>query len=323
MFLALPVVSSATGPSIYGADNRLDYFEVSKGMQAISKSVVSLWKHFKVVKSTITTGNYDLTTMTLGEANNLCPGEKFIDQKKGAFCSGALVGEDLVITAGHCIRTDEACADTKLVFGFKVKKAGDAGVTSIAETEVYTCSKIVKRYLAGEGEAARKAGPTLSADYALIQLDRKVIGHKPLAINRTGVILNDTKLFVIGHPSGLPLKIAADSKVRDASLPGYFVADLDTFGGNSGSPVFNLATTKIEGILVRGDDDYKPTPAGCETVATFEQSGGRGEDVTRISELSADIPLLRGEKQVEMYRDVDSSTIKPAAPISIEAVSFQ
>ncbi|OGS11567.1 MAG: hypothetical protein A2234_04405 [Elusimicrobia bacterium RIFOXYA2_FULL_58_8] len=291
--LALPVLSFAEGRSIYGPDNRLDYFEASAGMQTLSNSVVSLWQSYKVVANA-STGKYDLSTRTLGEARNLCPSEKFRDQKIGAFCSGSLVGEDLVMTAGHCIETEADCADTKLVFGFKVGKAGETGPSSIAKSEVYTCSSIVKRYL----------GAGLGADYALIKLDRKVTGHAPLAINRTGAIKRDTKIFVIGHPSGLPLKVAADSKVRDVSRPGYFVADLDTFGGNSGSAVFNLATNKIEGILVRGDEDYTSTPAGCDTVATFPQAGGRGEDVTKISELSSFIPKLPAERFAG-YVDID------------------
>ena len=111
-------------------------------------------------------------------------------------------------------------------------------------------------------------------------------------------------MFVIGHPVGLPLKVAAGASVRDAGKIGYFVADLDTFGGNSGSPVFNTATKKIEGILVRGDTDFIKSPAGCTTMATYEQTSGRGEDVTKISVVTADIPRLAGEKAETEYIDV-------------------
>ena len=324
--LALPLLSFAESKSIYGSDNRLDYYEAAAGMQTISDSIVSLWKSYKVTEDTAT-GKFDLTTRTLGDANNLCPGEKFRDQNKGAFCSGSLVGEDLIMTAGHCIKTEEDCKATRLVFGFKVGIAGDAGTTSIDKGEVYTCSKIVKRFLGGEPGMENPAGQSLGADYALIKLDRKVTGHKVLAINRRGTIKKNTKIFVIGHPSGLPLKVAADSKVRDASTKGYFVADLDTFGGNSGSAVFNTATKKIEGILVRGDEDYTMTPAGCYTTTTYEQTGGRGEDVTKISALSSFIPKLAKEKAEERaateYQDVDASALQQAAPLPMpSSISF-
>jgi len=315
---SLPMLSFSEGKSIYGSDNRLDYFEASSDMQTLSNSVVSLWKSYKLVEKS---GKYKLSTMTLGDAKNLCPAEKFKDQKVGAFCSGSLVGKDLIMTAGHCITSETDCADTKFVFGFKVAAAGGAGADSIAKSEVYGCSRIVQRYL---GDEHWWGG--FSVDYALIKLDRKVTGHTPLPINRSGAISNGAKLFVIGHPSGLPLKVAADATVRSTSHRGYFVANLDTFGGNSGSAVFNLDTRKIEGILVRGADDYKPTPAGCNTVATFEQTKGRGEDVTKIARLSSYIPMLASEKAAELenlYQDVDPGALKIEAVPTGDAIEVK
>ena len=303
--LALPVLSFAEGKSIYGGDNRLNYYEAAATMQTMANSVVSLWRSYKLTDSG---SNYTLTTRTLREAKGLCPGEKFENEKVGAFCSGSLVGEDLIMTAGHCITDQAACDGTRFVFGFKVDAAGGTGPGTVAKSEVYSCKSIVTRYLSGEDGTS----PQLGADYALVKLDRKVTGHTPLKINRSGSISVGTKLFVIGHPSGLPVKVAAESKVRSASQTGYFVADLDTFGGNSGSAVFNLRTKKIEGILVRGDEDYIPTPAGCNTVAVFDQAGGRGEDVTKISALSAHIPRLPGEKNEDLELFAPRPYVAPA-----------
>ncbi|HBA60563.1 MAG TPA: serine protease [Elusimicrobia bacterium] len=313
--VALPVLSFSAGKSIYGSDDRLNYYEASAGMQTLADSVVSFWKSYKVTENAAT-GKMDLTVRTLGDAKNLCPGQKFRDENVGAFCSGSLVGEDIVMTAGHCVKTETDCAATKLVFGFKVGKAGEAGASSVAKSEVYSCSSIVKRYLVGEPGSPAPAGQTLGADYALIKLDRKVTGHKVAAVNRNPTTKKGDKLFVIGHPSGLPLKVAGGAVVRDASKIGYFIADLDTFGGNSGSAVFNASNNKIEGILVRGDNDYISTPAGCNSVATFEQTGGRGEDVTKIAVVSPDIPKMESEKDSTEYTNVDSKGLTPvkAAP---------
>jgi V8-like Glu-specific endopeptidase len=283
VLLSLPVFASADAKSIYGADDRKDYFQVSSEMKGYTDSVVSLWRSARVVDQG---SSYRLQTFTLRDAKGLCPGQKFAEQNVGAFCSGSLVGEDLIMTAGHCIKSEADCANTKFVFGHRVEAAGKAGVSNVAKDQVYGCSKIVTRKL-DEG--------VLGSDYALIKLDRKVAGRKPLAINRGGQITKGAKLFVIGHPSGLPVKVAGNSSVRKVNDK-YFVADLDTFGGNSGSAVFNASTKKIEGILVRGDEDYSETPAGCTVATTYAQTGGRGEDVTRISELSAFIPRPAGEK---------------------------
>jgi hypothetical protein len=191
--------------------------------------------------------------------------------------------------------------------------------------EVYTCGKIVKRFLAGDPGMNNPAGQNLGPDFALIQLDRKVTGHKPLAINRTSSLKKGDGIFVIGHPVGLPLKVAGGATVRDFSKIGYFTSDLDTFGGNSGSPVFNARTNLIEGILVRGDEDFVDSPAGCTTMATYAQTGGRGEDVTKISAISASIPALGGQKAMEEaapeIQAVDSSAIQIEAPT--KSVSFE
>src|SRR6185503_5205699 len=98
---------------------------------------------------------------------------------------------------------------------------------------------------------------TAGADWALVRLDHAVTNHHPLAIRRRGKLKKGARLFVIGHPVGLPTKIAGGARVRTASTNGFFVANLDTFGGNSGSAVFNAWSGRVEGILVRGDVDFE------------------------------------------------------------------
>ena len=322
--LILPALSFSAGKSIYGDDNRQDFFQMASDMKTLSNSVVSFWQAGQV--NALGAG-YKLTTLKYGERDfgggkKLCPGEKFAEQPIGAFCSGSLVGEDLVITAGHCVTSEEQCKNTKLVFGYGVMENGAEAVTTVPAGSVYTCSSIVKRFLAGEPGSDNPAGQNLGPDYALIKLDRKVTGHKPLAVNRGTSLKNGDGVFVIGHPVGLPVKLAGDAKVRDFSKIGYFTTDLDTFCGNSGSPVFNASTKKIEGILVRGDGDFELSPAGCVTQTTYEQTGGRGEDVTKIGVISSYIPKRAGEKAADLsgealeVRDMDSSAIKPAEAAS-------
>ncbi|OGS20324.1 MAG: hypothetical protein A3J70_02410 [Elusimicrobia bacterium RIFCSPHIGHO2_02_FULL_61_10] len=326
--LILPILSFAEeGKSIYGEDNRLEYFAAAQDMKTLSDSVVSFWKATSI--ETLNPGGVKLITANFGDRLNLCPGEKFREQPIGAFCSGSLVGEDLVMTAGHCIKDEAGCASARMVFGYAIKKAGGAAVTTMPASEVYSCAKIVKRFLGGEPGSANPAGQNLGADYALIKLDRKVTGHKPLAVNRSANLKKGDGITVIGHPVGLPLKVAGGATVRDFSKVGYFVADLDTFGGNSGSPVFNTRTKKIEGILVRGDEDFADSPAGCTTMATYEQTGGRGEDVTKIGVLSASIPKLPGEKMTEEagegaleVREMDSSAIQAGDSAPSRTITF-
>ncbi|MBI4351737.1 MAG: trypsin-like peptidase domain-containing protein [Elusimicrobia bacterium] len=297
----LPSFANAGVKSIYGDDNRLDYFEAPAAMRELADSVVSLWPSRQVK---LELGEYKLATISFGEALNLCPGEKFREQPVGAFCSGTLVGEDIVMTAGHCITDEAKCADTRFVFGYNIDTDGGKARTAVTEKDIYGCKSIIKRDLdkqasglIGTGWAIlnallNRAGP----DYALVQLDRKVEGRKPLPVNREKDLRAGTKIFVIGHPVGLPVKVAGEASVRDAGRKAFFTTDLDTFGGNSGSAVFNASTNKIEGILVRGGTDFVDSPAGCKVQLKSGQNEGRGEAVTKISMLQKHIPEIGSSK---------------------------
>jgi V8-like Glu-specific endopeptidase len=284
----IPFNINAGEKVIYGDDDRLDYNKMSTSMKTLADSVVSFWKTADVK---LEGDVYKLSTQKFADAVGLCPEERFREQKMGAFCSGSLVGEDLVMTAGHCVTSEDACKGTKLVFGFAIKDAKKGAPDTISKNEVYSCKSIVKRFLGdepGEGDATN-----LKADYALIKLDRAVKGHSPLPINRGKSATVGTKLFVIGHPVGLPVKHAGGASVRTAQAGNaFFVANLDTYGGNSGSPVFNTKTNLIEGILVRGETDFVSTSAGCRISNVETNTGGRGEDVTKVSMLSSFIPNL-------------------------------
>jgi len=325
IFQTLPNLAFAEGKSIYGADNRIELFNASPETNKIADSVVSLWTADRVTIDPVAKTAV-LSTVNFGERANLCPGEQFREQPIGAFCSGSLVGPDLIMTAGHCVTDAEKCKSIKVVFGFAIKNVGGMPTTKMDQSEVYSCEEITTRFLGSEPGSVNPAGQTLGPDYALIQLDREVVGHKPLPVNRTASLKKGDKLMVIGHPVGLPLKIAAGASVRDASKVGYFVADLDTFGGNSGSPVFNTATKLIEGILVRGDEDFLESPAGCTTMATYAQTGGRGEDVTKISALESFIPKLKASSDADSfhYMNMDSVATDGIGPhIAPSNVSFQ
>ena len=56
----------------------------------------------------------------------------------------------------------------------------------------------------------------------------------------------------------LPRKYAGGqtSIVRENNNSDYFQANLDAYGGNSGSAVINAETHEVEGILVRGSYDF-------------------------------------------------------------------
>ena len=278
--LLSPAFSQIQPKVIYGDDDRLDLYQVqNQKLLKMAESTVALFQGGNVAIDA-EGKNAALTTSSYGDNYNLCADEPFREQNSGAFCSGSLVAPDMIMTAGHCVKTEDACKNTKFVFGFGIPKAGAGSPSSVAASEVYGCAQLVGREQIGTGQ-----------DWALVRLDRAVPDHSPLKISRGGVPPKGTQLIVIGHPAGLPTKVAGGSTVRDPSPTGYFTADLDTYGGNSGSAVFNAVTGEIEGILVRGDTDYVyDSEQGCRRSNKVPQDGGRGEDVTSVSIPGALIP---------------------------------
>jgi hypothetical protein len=119
----------------------------------------------------------------------------------------------------------------------------------------------------------------------LIRIDRPVTNHAIAQIRQTARIADDQEVHVIGHPVGLPTKVAGGAAVRENKQPAFFVANLDTYGGNSGSPVFNSSNHVVEGVLVRGDTDFV-AQGDCNVSLVCPDTGCRGEDCTRTTEFA-------------------------------------
>lgn len=185
----------------------------------------------------------------------LCEDERFQEQFSVGDCSGFLIAPDRLVTAGHCMASESECSGNKWVFDFK------EDTTQFKKNNVYSCKKIItQKYIYNQNEVS---------DYAIIELDRKVEDRSPLKHRKIGRVNLNTPLVVIGHPLGLPMKIADGAKVSRMNeierktkfnswllRANYFTANLDSYGGNSGSPVFNKKTGKVEGILIQGADDF-------------------------------------------------------------------
>ena len=256
--------------TIYGPDDRIDLYETDDArLLALADSTVALFRTSEIQLDGH--GAARLSVGRFGDALQLCPGERFRDQPIGAFCSGFLVGPDLIATAGHCV-SDDSCESTRFVFGYSLRRK-ESDPSTVPASEVYRCRRVL-------GREYDEAG----ADWALLRIDRAAAGHAPLAMRTSGAINKGEPVLAIGHPSGLPTKIAGSATVRDASKDAFFTANLDTFGGNSGSAVFNARTGLVEGVLARGEEDFVwNDQAGCRVSRLCRDDGCKGEDVSRIT----------------------------------------
>jgi hypothetical protein len=267
---------------IYGVDDRKDLYEVEdEELLADADAVVALFQADQI--EDLGDGTSRLLTKHYGQTVRLCTDEPFYNQPMGAFCSGFLVAPDLIATAGHCVSASTVTR-TRFAFNYQMIDAENAQ-TVLSNDDVYAGVELVGFEYEGRG-----------ADWALVRLDRPVTNHRPVKFRRYGKVANGQALHVIGHPVGLPKKIAGGAIVRTKNHDGYFVANLDTYGGNSGSPVFNSETHEVEGILVRGERDFVQA-GGCTVSLICPDTGCRGEDCTRATRFASYVPVQEPPEQ--------------------------
>lgn len=264
---------TASASGVYGADDRKDLYEITDSrLLALAEGTVALMPSRSLSEINATT--LRIRTRSYARDYRLCSDEPFFEQETAAFCSGFLVSDDLIVTAGHCISNQEDCNSTKFVFNFSIKQKGDLPREANKE-DVYSCREIVKT----------QGGP---ADLAIVRLDRKVSSASPLALRRGSMPGEFTPLILIGHPSGLPAKVASGGFARMAGFK-QFKTSVDSYAGNSGSPVFNRNTGLVEGILVNGDLDFV-RQGSCYISRVCAEHLCLGEGVVDIEEVIAYLP---------------------------------
>ncbi len=261
---------------VYGDDDRVNPADASSMMRERALSTAGMFDSFslKTIDDNVVISGYTL------ESKGVCSTAKFSQQITAAVCSGFLVGEDLLVTAGHCIKYRSDCARYLWVFDFVDNSNGEKTIT-VKKSSVYECKKILSRSLSN----------WTKNDFALIRLNRKVTDRPVLKVRTEGKIADGQEVTVIGHPTGIPTKIAGGAFVRDNSESKFFETNLDTFGGNSGSAVFNSETGIVEGILVRGEKDYISV-GGCDVPNHCSMTECSGEDVTRITNIKKLMRML-------------------------------
>jgi V8-like Glu-specific endopeptidase len=255
--------------AIYGADDReLITDKTSSHIKNLAKSVALI-----VSMDVLDIGYFrtSIKASTLKTNLKMCMGEKFVTRPSVSACTGFLVAPDIVATAGHCFQNEEDCATKKIIFDIDSRNQTRNGYVVLSHN-VYSCKEIIKSEISDE------------SDYALIRLDH-ASRRLPLKLNLSQKkIADDASIFMIGHPFGLPLVLSKNALVNNNSDATIFKTDLDSFEGNSGSPVFNSKTFKVEGILVNGQEDLVlDSNRGCYRNKTYDGPGGEG--VLRINEL--------------------------------------
>jgi len=298
LFLCLSATAAVENPVIYGEDDRIDLRDASEMQKNLARGTAVMVPKERIKKrlfsrsasfSGVSTFNDQVLDY---EGIPLCKEERFREEVTAGVCSGFLIAPDIMVTAGHCIMTERQCKSHDWVFDFALD---DKGKYSIEKKNIYSCEKLI----------AWKNDFISGLDYAIIKLNKRVKDRKPLDIRRMGKIDDNAEVMVIGNPYGLNTKVSAGATVVDNEDETFFVSDLDTLQGNSGSAIFNAKTGVVEGILVRGEEDfdYDYENECFKSKRCENASECRGEDVIRITEL----PEIRSGGKLHMIAEEGSA----------------
>ena len=274
------MVAELEASVVYGDDDRVEvYAAPDQELQQIAEqSVVALIPAGRV--QPLSDGTFGLLASSLKDRHDLCEDEPFANQPVAASCSGVLIADDLVLTAGHCVGDSRPCTLFNYVFDYYLD-APDRLATIDAE-DVYTCSRIVLD--------EDSVGSQLTPDFAIIQLDRPVTGsHAPASVRPAAPLSERAPLTMMGSGSGLPVKIDDGASIADARREqgDYFVANLDAFEGHSGSATFD-ENNRLAGILIGGrvPDYVFASEDNCTRINRFDDSMA-GEIVHNIAPIIA------------------------------------
>lgn len=236
-------------------------------LRVVARSVAMLVSRNDVSE---TTAGSLLRGIRFKDDARLCDGERFADEWVVGKCTAFLVASDVIATANHCVK-DEDLAQLLAVFDYVQDE------TPLQVSAVYEILGLISM--------SKETGQ----DWALLRLRRPVDARTPLRVLHRVPVLKE-KVTMVGHPNGLPKKIAGGAEVRE-NKDFTFISNLDAFHKNSGSPILT-ESGEVVGMLIRGEKDHRFVTVGdgwCRAVAVCPDDSCSGEVVLKAGTFSSSI----------------------------------
>src|SRR6478609_4009179 len=147
-------VKKVESPVIYGQDGRRDVFDhpdASLRKLALD-STPTMMRTADVF--TGNPGNISFNSHAYGDDHTiaLCPEHPLFWEPVVGACSGTLIDDDLVLTAGHCVTGNPLavpCAEQSWVFHFHKTPSGIQ--TTVTSDDVFTCAEVMVQVFEGVG----------------------------------------------------------------------------------------------------------------------------------------------------------------------------
>ena len=242
-------------PIVYGSDDRREYFETSDAtLRALTEEVtVALMKRSTIQRGA--DGYARIDAPSWRDQASLCQGERFAEEPAAAICTGTLVTDDLVLTAGHCLDA-VPCSDLVAVFGYYYVAPGE--LRRIPNSDVVDCATVVAKHV-------DLPSSDVQVDYVWFQTATRRSRQAVAAVDvQPGAVPEGTAVQTISFGGGIPAKIDSGGHVADArdDVLDYFTSNLDAFHGGSGAAVYDSALHLL-GVLDRGGADLVRTDDGC------------------------------------------------------------